>query len=187
MVSGVTAGEAVPIVTGTSVAYQVLGTPGSIDLAGSSVTGTSIISVTPQSATIPPGGTVTDDGRLTNPTDAQVTYDLSVVDTLGDVRPSYNGSVTIPANGVVDVPVTLTAYNTATAGNDTLMATVDDVIYNSGFTAQVADYHDEASAGLTIAGTPIPTADLTAQGVVVSLSPTQGSIGQVPRPPTWSR
>ena len=73
-ISGVTAGEDVPIVTGASVVYQDLGTPGSIDLTGSSVTGTSIISVTPQSATVQPGGTVTYNVRLTNPTDAPTTY-----------------------------------------------------------------------------------------------------------------
>ena len=42
----------------------------------------------------------------------------------------------------------------------------------------IADYHGTASAVLTIAGQPIPTADLTARGVVLSLSPSRASIGQ---------
>jgi uncharacterized membrane protein len=178
MVSGVTAGQDVPIVTGASVVYQDLGTPGSIDLTGSSVTGTSIISVTPQSATVQPGGTVTYNVRLTNPTDAPATYDLSVQDTQGDFSPPALDSVTVPADGVVDVPLTLTAYNTAIAGNDSFTVTADDTIYDSTDTTVIADYHGTASAVLTIAGQPIPTADLTARGVVLSLSPSQGSIGQ---------
>ena len=177
-VSSVTAGEVVPIVTGASVVYQDLGTPGSIDLAGSSVAGTSIISVTPQSATVQPGGTATYNVRLTNPTDAQVTYDLSVQDTQGDFAPPDLSDVTVPADGVVDVPLTLTTYNSAATGDDNLTVTADDTIYNASDTTQIADYHGTASAVLTLAGQPIPTADLTARGVVLSLSPSQGTIGQ---------
>jgi len=177
-VSGVTAGEVVPIVTGASVVYQDLGTPGSIDLTGSSVTGTSIISVTPQSATAQPGGMATYNVRLTNPTDAPVTYDLSVQDSQNDFSPPALNSVTVPASGVVDMPLTLTTYNSATAGNDSFTVTADDTIYNSSFSTVIADYHGTASAVLTIAGQPIPTADLTARGVVLSLSPSQAVAGQ---------
>ena len=177
-VSGVTANKVVPIVTGASVVYQDLGMPGKIDLAGSSVTGTSIISVTPLSATVRPGGTATYNVRLTNPTDAQVTYNLTVQDSQGDFSPSYANSVTVPADGVVDVPLTLTAYAFAAAGDDKFTVTADDTIYNSSYTTVIADYNDKASAVLTIAGQPIPAADLTARGVVLSLSPSQGTIGQ---------
>ena len=78
----------------------------------------------------------------------------------------------------MDVPLNLTTYNFATAGDDTFTVTADDTIYNSSFTTKIADYHGTASAVLTIAGQPIPTADLTAHGVVLSLSPSQGTIGQ---------
>ena len=107
-VSGVTAGEVVPIVTGASVVYQDLGTPGSIDLPGSSVTGTSIISVTPPSATVQPGG----HGDVRRPADQPDQRP-------GHVQPVGPGfawrllavrlnSVTVPAGGIVDVPLTLT-------------------------------------------------------------------------------
>ena len=177
-VSGVTAGAVVPIVTDASVVYQDLGTPGSIDLSGSSVTGASIISVTPQSATAQPGGTATYDIRLTNPTAASVTYNLSVQDTKGAFSAPYINSVTIPAGGAVDVPLILKTFNYAAAGDDPFTVTADDTIFNSNSSTTLADYHGTASAVLTIAGQPIPTADLTAHGVVLSLSPSRGSIGQ---------
>ena len=177
-VSGVTAGEVVPIVNGAAVTYQDLGVPGSIDLAGSSITGASIISITPQTATAQPGGTATYDIRLTNPTDAQVTYNLSVLDSNDDIEPSNINSATVPAGGVVDVPLTITTFSFATAGNDTITVTADDPVFNASFSTEIADYNGTATAGLTIAGQPVSTPDLTAHGVVLSLSPAQGSIGQ---------
>ncbi len=81
--SDVTAGQTVPVTLGATVGFDNQGTPGTVSLPGTSVTGVPIISVTPASQTAQPGGTATYDVRLENPTDASVTYSLGVLGTPG--------------------------------------------------------------------------------------------------------
>ena len=167
--SNVQAGQSIPVTTGASVAFQALGTPGTTSAPGTSVTGESIVSVSPATQTVQPGGTVTYDVRLTNPTKAPVTYYESVQHFSGLATYNLPYSVTVPANALVDEPLTFTSFADAPSGS-------------FPFTVVVNDSQNEASgsavATLDIAGTPILPADTTAHGVVLGLNPTQATAGQ---------
>ena len=75
-VTGLGVGQMLPVTSSAAVAFTSQGTPGTVNLPGLAVTGVSILSVSPESQTTQPGGTVTYDVQLSNPTDAEVTYGL---------------------------------------------------------------------------------------------------------------
>src|SRR5208337_4468027 len=107
-VSGVQAGQATPVTQGATISYVAQGTPGTLNLPGTSVTGASIISLTPSTLTEQPGGSATYDVRLYNPTSASVTYNLDIPDLPAGVNANLP-SVAVPAGGTVDAPLVLTS------------------------------------------------------------------------------
>jgi uncharacterized membrane protein len=167
--NNVTAGHTIPVTTGASLAFTSQGTTGTSTVPGTSVTGASIVSVTPALLTAPPGGSATYDVRLTNPTNASVTYTESVTNFLGDAVANLPFSVTVPAQGTVDEPLTFTPGPYTTPGTFPFTVSVEDGQNAASGTA---------TATLTIGGTPIVQPDTTAHGIVVSLTPASATVGQ---------
>ncbi len=175
--SGIQAGQSIPVTTGAAVSYVNQGTPGALTLPGTSVTGVQIISITPATLTEQPGGSATYDVRLTNPTDATVTYNLST-SGLSAVDANMPNSVTVPAQGIVDVPLTLTSFTFTPVGNESFTVTAEYVLFAPNFSTQLGDFKGTASSSLTIAGQPVVQPDTVAHGIVVSLTPSQAVLGQ---------
>ncbi len=175
--SGVQAGQTVPVTTGASASYTTQGTPGTLNLPGTSVTGAAIISIAPASQSVQPGATATYDLRLFNPGSAQDTYYLDIQGLPSDWKSDLPGSVTIPANGSVDLPLALTSGVSDALGTTSFTVTADD---NNGA-------EGSAQASLTLAGQPLLVPDPESHGIVATLSPAQahrrtGDIGPVRRP-----
>ncbi len=178
-VSDVQAGQAVPVTLGATVSYVNQGTPGTLTLPGTSVTGAPIISISPASLTEQPGGTATYDVRLENPTAAQVSYNLNVLGLPSGVTVSQpTSSITVPADGSVDVPLTLKSTTNAQAGNTPFTVTADYVLLASDNLTKLGEFKGSAASSLTIAGQPVIQPDPEAHGVVVSLTPARAVAGQ---------
>ncbi len=176
--SNVQAGETIPITTGTTATYTSQGTAGTLKLPGTSVTGVSFVSLSPKSQSVQPGATANYDVQLTNPTNAPITYYVQVHEGNGDdfSNVSVNGGnsqVTVAAGATVDVPLQITADEGATAGDEP-------------FTVEAYDANnpppngaDGTTAGdLKVSGPPLLVANPVAYGVVLSLTPSQATIGQ---------
>ena len=73
------------------------------------VNGELIVAVSPASQTVQPGGTTTYDVRLTNPTAAAVTYQLSVglLDFAASDFSQLPSSVTVGPGATVDEPLAI--------------------------------------------------------------------------------
>ena len=176
-VSGVQAGQATPVTQSATISYVAQGTPGTLNLPGTSVTGDSIISITPSSLTEQPGGSAPYDVRLYNPTSASVTYNLDVLGLPGGVN-FAPPQVTVPAGSAVDAPLVLSSYTFAQTGSYPFTVTADYVLYTSNFETKLGEFKGSASSSLTIAGPPVIQPNPDAEGVVVSLSPTRAVAGQ---------
>ena len=177
MVSGVQAGQATPVTQGANISYVAQGASGTLNLPGTSVTGTPIISLITSSATEQPGGTAVYDVRLYNPTSAAITYSLSLPNLSYDL--TYNvPSVSVPANSAVDIPLTLTSSLSTQPATDSFTITADYVLYSSGYTTQLGEFKGSATGSLTIAGPPVAEPNSNAQGVAVSLAPMTAVAGQ---------
>jgi uncharacterized membrane protein len=101
------------IAQNASVSFINQSTPGTIALPSLSVTGASIVAVTPATQTVPPGAPATYDVRLSNPTDAAVTYELGAQGfafTPDDF--SIPATVTVGPEGTADVTLTVTTPDT---------------------------------------------------------------------------
>ncbi len=179
-VSDLGSGETRDLTLGTSVAFTDQGTPGSLSLPATSVTGEPIIEVIPASQTTQPGGATTYDVRLMNPTNAQVTYfvyeDDNNYGTFSSVEfePYENSGidVTVGPEGTVDVPLVITTYPDGSLGDNPFTVTAESD-YQPGALGT-------AQGDLTLAGTPIPVvqSDLNAYGAVATLTPSQATAGQ---------
>ena len=176
-VSGVQTGQSTPVTQGATISYVAQGTPGTLDLPGTSVLGTSIISLTPSTLTAQPGGSATFDVRLYNPTSAAVTYDVTFP-TLPDNTSARSLSVTVPADSSVDSPLVLSPTTLARAGSSPFTVTADYVLYESNSSTQLGEFKGSANGTLVIAGPPVIQSNNDAQGVVVSLSPASAVAGQ---------
>lgn len=177
-ISGITAGQSFPVTSGASISFVDQGTPGSLTLPGTLVTGVSIISVSPGSQTQQPGGSSTYNVRLSNPTGAAVTYNLSTTqsNSVGQIDVPF--SVMVPANGSVDVPLTFTSFISSQPGDDTITVTTDYVLFASNFQTQLGEFKGSATTSVTIAGAPVIQPDDVAHGVVAQLTPTVVTVGQ---------
>ena len=173
--SGIVAGQAQPVTTGTTVSYVNEGTPGSLSLPGTAVSGVSIIGLTPVSQTEQPGGSATFDIRLANPTSAPVTYSLTVQGLPFYVDSSINfASETVAANGTMDLPLVLTSESQfAQLGDVPFSVSASYAAFAADNRTEITDVNESASGTLTLAGPAIPAPDTTAHGVVVQLTPTQ--------------
>ena len=175
---GVTAGNSVPVTTGASITYVDQGNTAVVNLPGTSVIGASIIRIDPASATAQPGGSTTYNVRLSNPTAAAVTYNLSTALTKFVGQVSLPFSVTVPAGGAVDVPLVFKPFATTSANGETITVTADYKRFTSDFRTQLGDYHGTAAASVIISGPPVVQPDSTARGVVVQLTPANATIGR---------
>ena len=126
--SNLNAGDTSDVTLGTTVSFVNQGTPGTLNLSATAVTATPIISLSPSSQTEQPGTTATYDVRLINPNSSQDTYDLSVQGLPSDWTDNlpYSDSVTIPADGAVDVPLTITSGVTDPLGTTSFTVTAVD-------------------------------------------------------------
>lgn len=178
--SDVDVDEVRTVATGGTVDFVSQGTPGTFDLNPTSVTGTSIVSLTPTSQTAQPGATVNYVIRLTNPTDAPVQYFVSAEEDDNQfvlssvIVNSFNSFIQVPANGTVDVPLEIASFSDADAGDVTFKVSVSSNIFGPSAEGSV-------EGTLTLAGNPAPrpvVADGTSHGVVVGLTPSQATAGQ---------
>ena len=177
-VSNVTAGQVVPITTGATVAYSDAGAAGTLGLPGTSITGASVISITPDSQVVAPGGVATYDVRLTNPSATAETYDLQVNDLAISAREDFSPEVMVPAQGSVDVTLSIATQVGDEPGTSPFTVTVDATIAPPPAFAQVGEITGSATSSLTVAGSAAPQPDSTAHGVVVSITPAQATAGQ---------
>ncbi len=176
-ISGVQAGQTTAVTQGSTIAYVAQGSPGSLTLPGTAVTGTPIIRLITTSATEQPGGSATYDVRLYNPTSATVTYSLSGPDLPSGVNGNFT-SVTVPADSSVDTPLVLHSGTYAQPGTYPFSVTADYLLYSSDGVTQLGEFKGSASSSLVIAGPPVVTPDSSAHGVVVTISPTRAVAGQ---------
>jgi hypothetical protein len=166
MVSNLQPGEARKVTLDSMVDFFVQGTPGQILLPPTVVTSQQILSIDPPVQTAAPGQEALYFVTVKNPTNASVTYDLSVQ----GVPQSWVGvaaSVTVPANSATEVDLTLTSEPFAAQAEYGFVVTTTA----NGTTGSV-------QAALILAGEPaLPEADAQARGVVVSLTPAQATAG----------
>ena len=108
-VSNLGVGQVVPVTSSGSVGFVSQGTPGTVTLPGTAVTGVAIISISPESQTEQPGGTATYDVQLTNPTNAPITYNVYGQTPINAISyfnvNSHQQWVTVGPEATVDVPL----------------------------------------------------------------------------------
>jgi uncharacterized membrane protein len=169
--SNLNPGDNPAVSLGTTVGFTEQGTPGTLALAGTSVTAVPIVTVSPATQTAAPGATATYDVRVTNPTGAQLTYGLYTQNLPFNWASSFDStSVTLAAGASADVLLRLTSDPTSTAGSDSFTVTAYD---EGGGGSQ-----GTATGNLTLAGAPVLPADPDAHGVVLTLTPATASAGQ---------
>src|SRR5262249_22216241 len=106
-VSHLQAGQTQDVSLGTTINFTNQGTPGTVTLPATTVTGVAIISVSPASQTAQPAATATYALRLFNPSSSDVTYSLGSSGLPQDWTTNLPGSVSVPADGSVDVPLAI--------------------------------------------------------------------------------
>ncbi len=166
-VSNIQAGQTQDVTLGTTVDFTSQGTPGEVTLPATSVTGVSIIAISPTSQSAQPGAMATYDVRLFNPGTTATTYHPFTSGLPQDWTVKLPGAVLVPANGSVDVPLEITS-----AVSSPLGTTSFSVI--QGFFG----IHGSASASLTLAGPPVLVPDSQSHGIVAALAPAQSTAGQ---------
>jgi uncharacterized membrane protein/transglutaminase-like putative cysteine protease len=165
-VTGMQPGESRPVTLSSSVAFTSGGTPGQVTLPALQVSANQILGLDPASRTVAPGAAASYTLAVSNPTNAPVTYALSIqgVNLNWSSLPT---SVAVPAGGTVNVPFTLTAEALTALGDHGFAITASAP---TGATGSVQGL-------LTLAGAPI-LPDTESHGVVVSLIPAQATAGQ---------
>jgi uncharacterized membrane protein/transglutaminase-like putative cysteine protease len=165
-VSGLQSGEVRDVTLGATVNFRSQGTPGTLSLSPTRVTGARILGLSPASRTVAPAATASYTVTVTNPEEGADTFFLSVLGV-------PDGWVNVPAFVQVDAKSSTTV--TLALTSDALAALGD-----YGFTV-TADNHsgaaDSVSGDLVLAGQP-PVLDTEAHGVVLTLTPAQGTGGQ---------
>jgi uncharacterized membrane protein len=160
--NNLTPGENRGVTLGASVDFVEQSTSGSLALPSTSVSARQILSISPQSQTVQPLGSVSYTVTLSNPTDAPITYHLSPQDAAFAFQYKYPFSgITVPAQGTVSVPLTITPFSTTGLGDYSFSVTADDF----------AGTHSAVTATTTVAGPPVVQPDAASHGVVVRLTP----------------
>ena len=165
-VTGLQPGQSLLVVQSATVNFVSQGTPGSLSLPAQFVTGEEIMGINPATETVQPGAPASYDVTVLNPTNNPVTYGLSV-QGVPSSWVSVEPSVTVGANGSVEVPLVLKS--------DAFAALAD-----YGFTVS-ADGNDGALASvdgdLVLQGQPVPP-DPESHGIVAILTASQATVGQ---------
>ncbi|SIO57707.1 LVIVD repeat-containing protein [Singulisphaera sp. GP187] len=165
-VTNMQAGESRPVTLGASVAFTSQGAPGQVTLPALDVSANQILGLDPASRSVRPGAAAPYTLVVSNPTNAAVTYALSIQ----GVSPTWSSlpaSILVPAGGTLNVPFTLTSEALAALGAYGFAVTASAP---TGATGSV-------QGSLTLAGAPV-LPDTNAHGVVVTLIPTQATAGQ---------
>lgn len=159
-------GESRPVALGGDVTFTSQGAEGNFDLPPLEVAGLHLLGLDPGSQTAQPGASAGYTLKVANPTDAPVTYSLAIV----GVNPAWSSlpaSVTVPADGNVDVPFTLTSEALAALA-----------AYGFTITASAATgARDQVQGTLTLEGAAVfPNTD--SRGIEVTLIPNQATAGR---------
>ena len=164
-VTGLQPGQSVPVAQAASVAFSSQGASSTLNLPDQYVVGDQIIGLSPTTQTVAPAAPAAYTVNLTNPTAGPVTYTLSV-QGIPTEWVDMASSITIPANGSANVPLTLRSNSAAVPGDQ-------------GFTV-LASGNNGASASvlgdLILQGQPVAP-DTQSHGVVVTVVPLQGIAG----------
>ena len=183
--TGLGVGQVLPVTSKAAVAFTSQGTPGTVNLPGTAVTGVSILSISPESQTTQPGGTATYDVQLSNPTNAEINYTLFPVHgntyfslsniTVNSVSAFNEAFITVEPGQTVAVTEQITVDDDATPGDYPF--TLEARAFGPGFNSSyITD--ESIPADLMVAGAPLLVTDPVAHGVVVALTPSQATVGQ---------
>lgn len=165
-VTGLQPGQSLPVAQDASVQFTNQGTTATLTLPDQLVTGEQIIGLSPPTQTVALAAPATYDVALLNPTNFQVTYDLSVQGISANWV-SLPSSVTVAANGSDDVPLVLTSDSFAP------LADYGFTIAASGDNGAVASVQGD----LVLQGQPV-LPDPNSHGIVATLTPTKATAGQ---------
>jgi len=165
-VTGLQPGQSLAVDQGGTVQFTDQGTPGTLTLPAQFVTGEQIIGLSPPTQTVAPAAPATYDVTLLNPTNSQVTYELSVQGVPASWV-NLPASVTVAANGSDDVPFVLTSDSFAA------LADYGFTIAANGDNGAVASVLGE----LILQGQPV-LPDPQSHGIVATLTPSQATVGQ---------
>jgi large repetitive protein len=144
---------------------------GSVTLPQTSVLVEQILGLSPPSQSFQAGQPSLYTVTVKNPTSAPLVYNLSVTGIVPNWV-SLASSVTVPAGGQVNVPLTIQTEATAAPANYTFIVTASTPGGTQGSV--------QGAFGLTGAGSPNPgsVGSSTALGVSLTLTPTQATAGQ---------
>ena len=166
IVTNLKPGQTLPIALNGSVSFTSQGTAGAFALPSLEVSGLHLLGLDPGSRTAQPGASASYTLKVANPTNAAVTYALAMMGVPASWS-NVEASVTVPANGSVDVPFTLTS--------DSLSALAS---YGFTITARAGTRAiDQVQGTLTLEGASV-FANTDAHGIVATLTPGQASAGQ---------
>jgi uncharacterized membrane protein len=167
MLTGVQPGESRDVTRDTTIDFTMQGTPGQLPLAPLTVASGHLLGLTPATRSVRPGATAAYTVRVTNPASVTVVYTLSV-QGIPSNWVTLSSPVTVAAQGTVEVPLTLSAEAF------TALAEYGFVVVASGDNGA----RDTVSGLLRLQGEPVITpVEVTARGVVLTLTPTQALTG----------
>ena len=165
-ITGLQAGQSLPVEQSGTVTFTSQGTPATLNLPDQFVAGDQIIGLDPATQTVAPGAAASYTVNLVNPTNQAVTYTLSVQGVPSNWV-TLASTVMVAANGSASVPLTLTSASFAALGDEGFSVTATG---DNGATSSV-------SGDLVLQGQPV-LPDTNSHGVVVTLVPTEATAGQ---------
>jgi len=167
-VTGIQAGQVLPIDPGATVSFTVPAGSGSITLPQADVNSDQILGLNPATLTVAPGVTAAYTLTVKNPTAAAVNYTLAVT----GVSPNWvtlQASVNVPATSQVNVPLSLNSGPNAAAGTYAFIVTA---------TAGGASGSVQGTLILQGSGAIGSIVSTNSYGVTVSLIPVSATGGQ---------
>ena len=172
-VTGIQAGQVLPIDPGATVSFTVPAGSGSITLPQADVNSGQILGLSPATLTVAPGATAAYSLTVNNPTAAAVVYNLAVT----GVSPGWvtlQGSVSVPVAGQATIPLNLNSGPNASAGTFAFVVTAT-AGGASGSVQGTLILQGSGGGGSGGIGTIVST---NSYGVSVSLIPVSATGGQ---------
>jgi uncharacterized repeat protein (TIGR01451 family) len=165
-VTGLAAGEVLPVTSGGSVDFTSQATAGTLTLSPTVVSGAQMVGLTPDTQTVAAGSTATYTVTLFNASANDVNYGLSL-SGLPSGWGSLPGSIIVPANGSTTLDLALSTDLFASLGDHAF------TIKATGLTgaAQAVQGH------LVVAG-DAPLVDTNSHGIVATFDPATAILGQ---------
>jgi uncharacterized membrane protein len=164
-VTGLAAGEIVPVTLGASVDFTSDGTAGSFTLAPTVVTGAQLLGLTPDTQTVEPGSTATYTVTVFNQSDFNASYGL----TLRGLPANWTSlptAVNVPAHGSNTVTLTIATDSFSMPG---------DYAFSVQMTGP-AGAKGVVYGHVTVEGQP-PAIDASSHGILVSVTPASTTLG----------